>query len=86
MKPGAGAAEKLSQAADADHMDQRAWQRENQIRGGIKSTGGRRSPVLFAEYLFRILLASAGYFRDRGTECVWKLQVTENGVNHIKYT
>lgn len=58
MKPGAGAAEKLSQAADADHMDQRAWQRENQIRGGIKSTGGRRSPVLFAEYLFRILLAS----------------------------
>ena len=58
MKPGAGAAEKLSQAADVDHMDQRAWQRENQIRGGIKSTGGCRSPVLFAEYLFRILLAS----------------------------
>lgn len=50
MKPGAGAAEKLSQAADVDHVDQRAWQRENQIRGGIKSTGGRRSPVLFAEY------------------------------------
>ena len=47
MKPGAGAAEKLSQAADADHMDQRAWQRENQIRGGIKSTGGRRSACAF---------------------------------------
>lgn len=58
MKPGAGAAEKLSQSADADHMDQRAWQRENQIERGIKSTGGCRSPVLFAEYLFRILLAS----------------------------
>ncbi len=58
MKPGAGAAEKLSQAADADHMDRRAWQRENQIERGAKAQADIDLPVLFAEYLFRILLAS----------------------------
>ena len=50
MKPGAGAAEKLSQAADADHMDQRAWQRENQIERGAKAQADIDLPVLFAEY------------------------------------
>lgn len=50
MKPGAGAAEKLSQSADADHMDQRAWQRENQIERGAKAQADIDLPVLFAEY------------------------------------
>ena len=42
--------EKLSQAADADHMDQRAWQRENQIERGAKAQADVDLPVLFAEY------------------------------------
>ena len=62
MKPGAGAAEKLSQSADADHMDQRAWQRENQIRGGIKSTGGRRSACAFCRISVQNI---AGVWKER---------------------